>query len=152
MLAAALPLTGTPANTAAAEEVIVTITRVRALDIIDGIWTNPDFMARVTIADKRFATEPIRNQADVRPTNWVFRHQVRGGRHPIKIEIQDWDSVRPDVIDISPTPNKRDLDFGINTGVCMVTGFKEPYRCNAVITRGGSERKKAEITFTVDVR
>ncbi|MFM9939289.1 MAG: hypothetical protein ACKVP7_07325 [Hyphomicrobiaceae bacterium] len=149
--AAALPFAAATSNSATTQEVVVTINRVRALDVIDAA-SKADFVARVTIAGQVFTTPPIRNQDDIQPTDWVFRHKVRPGAHPITIEILDKDVTRNDVIDINRAANKRSLDVGINTRLCQVTGLSELHRCGTRIVRAGTEPKKAEITFTVDVR
>ncbi len=151
LAAATLPFAAITSHSAVAQEIVVTINRVRALDVIDAA-SKADFLARVTIAGQSFTVPAIRNQDDIQPTDWVFRHKVRPGNHPVKIEIVDKDLSRNDVIDINRAVNKRDLDIGVNTRLCLVTGLSESHRCGARIVRAGTERKKAEITFTIDVR
>jgi hypothetical protein len=148
-LAAGLTVLG-PVH-ARADEITVTISRVKSLDRADNL-SRPDFLARVTIAGESFVTKPVMNKDEIQPTDWVFRKSVTPGNHPIKIEILDKDVTRNDPVDINRVNGKRDLDFGINTQRCMVTGLKPPYRCGALIVRAGEERKRAEITFAVDAR
>ena len=133
-----------------AEEIIVTITRVQALDKFDAL-SKADMMARVTIAGERSTTEVIKNQDDIRP-NWVIKKNVAAGTHDVKVEILDKDVTKNELIDINRVDNKRDLDFKVNTRNCQVTGFTQSYRCRSAIVRAGNEKKKAAITFTVDVK
>jgi hypothetical protein len=55
------------------------------------------------------------------------------------------------LVDINRLPDKRDLDFEVDTRRCVVTGFAEEYKCGERIRRAGDERRRAEVTFTVDV-
>lgn len=148
-LFAALAITAALPAAAQAQEIIVNIARVRALDVIDKL-SKADFLARVTIDGEAFTTPAVRNQDDIRP-NWTLRKRVSPGVHNIKIEILDKDVSKNDLIDINRINGKRDLDFQVDTRNCIVTGFQQAYRCRSVIQRGGNEAKKAEITFTVDV-
>lgn len=149
--AAALPLTPLTAQSAVAQEIIVTVERVRALDVIDAA-SPADFVARITIGNQTIILGPIKDQNDIRPKDWIARHRVSAGDHPVKIEILDKDVALNDKIDINRVDQKRDLDFTVNTGSCTISGFSQAYRCGNRIVRGGAERKKAEITFKVDVR
>ena len=56
-----------------------------------------------------------------------------------------------DKIDINRITPKRDLDFTVDTRRCRVIGFANSFRCGDAIHRSGSEAKKAEIVFYVDV-
>jgi hypothetical protein len=134
-------------------EVTVSITRVRALDQIDGgLAGQADFYARVTIAGETFTTPRLRGANDIRP-DWKFTKKVPPGSHDIKIQVLDRDPLKPDdVIDINRVDNKRDLDFKINTKSCRVEGISGTPKCGATIVRAGAERKKAEMTFAVDVK
>jgi hypothetical protein len=138
---------------AQSHEIVVTITRVRALDRFDGpVGSKADFFARVTISGTEFTTKPIRQDDDIRP-NWVVTKPVGHGRHDVKLEILDSDvSNRPDPIDVNRLDNKRDLDFTVDTRSCRIEGFASTYRCRTTISRTGQERKKAEVFFTVNVR
>ncbi len=133
-----------------AEEIVVTISRVKALDKFDAL-SKADMMARVTIAGEATTTAFIKDQDDIRP-NWVIRKNVPSGVHDVKVEILDKDVTKNDFIDINRLDNKRDLDFKVNTRNCQITGFTQSYRCRSAIVRAGNEKKKAAITFTVDVK
>ncbi len=135
---------------AKAEEIIVTITRVRALDKIDAL-SKADFGARVTIAGEAFPTAVIQNDDDIRP-RWTLRKKVAAGVHDVKIELLDKDVTKSDLIDINRIAGKRDLDFKVDTGKCTVGGFTSPYRCGTAIVRSGDERKRALIMFSVAVK
>jgi hypothetical protein len=126
---------------------------VKALDKFDGpVGSKADFMARVTISGTVFSTKPVREQDEIKP-NWVITKPVGHGRHDVKLEILDSDVTNPpDPIDVNRVDKKRDLDFTVDTRACRIEGFATTYRCRATITRAGAERKKAEVSFTVNVR
>lgn len=155
---AAVALTATPlllgggtAAHAQMAEVIVKITQVRALDTIDAA-SPADFMARVTLAGGQpCSTTAIKDQNEIRPTDWVCRWTVPHGIHNVTIDLADKDVSVNDPIDINRLPNKRNLDFQVNTRNCNVRGFSQGHSCGDRITRSGDERKKAEITFVVEV-
>lgn len=138
---------------AMAQDLIITIERVRALDKIDAAG-QADFYAQVTIDGKTIKTERIRRADDVRP-NWVIRAPMTGRRSEVKLEILDKDVLsKDDLVDINRLDGKRDLDFSVRNGPCRVEGFAQSYDCSGrgvVITRGGNEKKAAEVTFRVDV-
>jgi hypothetical protein len=141
--------TGLPA-VAQADEIIVRISKVKALDKIDEA-SQADFYAQVIISGEQFAAEPIKDRNEIRP-NWVFTKKVAPGQHDVKITLLDKDLTRDDPVDINRLANKRDLDFTVNTLNCTITGFAQPYKCRTAISRGGTEKKRAEITFSVDVK
>jgi hypothetical protein len=136
-------------GTAQAEEIVITVTRVKALDKIDAA-SKADFLARVTIGGVPLTTDVVRNQDDIKP-NWVIKKAVGPGVHDVKIELLDKDITRNDFVDINRVSKKRDLDFKVDTAKCRVTGFSSRYSCKDTITRSGNEPKKAEISFTVNV-
>lgn len=137
-------------NNARDVEVQVTIHRLRALDKADA-FSSEDFYARVTIGGQVFKSERIK-QTDAIIPNWRFSAIVPNtGRTDVKIEVFDKDLQVDDQIDINRMDPKRDLDFIVNTRSCRIEGMAEPYRCGTDITRGGGERKKAEMTFMVMV-
>lgn len=150
---AALAATVMPlaAASAVAQEIVVRIEHVRALDVIDAA-SPADFAARVTIGNQTFTLGPVKDQNEIRPQDWVVRHRVTGGEHPIKLEVFDKDVTLNDPVDINRIEGKRHLDFAVNTNTCVVSGFAQPYRCGSRIVRAGTERKKAEVTFRVEVR
>lgn len=137
-------------NAATAEEIIVTITHVKALDKIDAL-SKADFMARVTIGGERLTTDAVKNLDNIRP-NWVIRKRVSEGTHDVKLEILDKDVSKNDLIDINKVANKRDLDFKVNTRNCNISGFSGGYSCGDSIKRAGEENRRAEVTFKVEVR
>jgi hypothetical protein len=133
-------------------EITVTIRSVKALDRSD--WAGrglADFYAKVTIAGETFSVPPIKQQDLVLP-NWKFTKAVAGGVHKVKVQVLDKDAVIDDVVDINRVTGKRDLDFTVSTGSCDIAGFASGYSCGDVITRAGTERKRAEVAFSVDVR
>jgi hypothetical protein len=134
-------------------EVSIKISHVKALDRIDGGFAGgADFFARVTIGGETINTKPVKGANEVKP-DWVIVKSVPAGKVDVKLQILDKDPLKPDdKVDINRLPNKRDLDFTIDTNRCRVEGFASTYRCRSEIKRGGDERKKAEITFNVDVK
>jgi hypothetical protein len=146
--ALALPST---AHAQRGDEVVITITSVKAIDKED-LFGRADFYAKITLAGDTITTPIVRNTDNIRP-NWMLSKRVPRGIHDIKIELLDKDVLKPDDrVDINRVANKRDLDFKINTANCRVIGFSNPYRCGSNIVRAGSERKKAEIQFNVIVK
>ena len=135
---------------AQADEIVVTITHVKALDKFD-VLSKADMLARVTIAGEATTTAFIKDQDDIRP-NWIIRKNVSPGVHNVKVEILDKDVTKNELIDINRLDNKRDLDFQVNTRNCQITGFTQSYRCRSAIVRAGNEKKKAAITFRVEVK
>ncbi|MGD9805313.1 MAG: hypothetical protein AB7E81_15695 [Hyphomicrobiaceae bacterium] len=148
----AIPVVAGAAQSAAADEVIVTVEHVLALDKIDlPTAGQADFYAQVTIDGRTVKSKFIRRADEIRP-NWVMPVRVRPGKHRVKLEILDHNvMMKPTLVDINRLPGKRDLDFEVDTRRCVVTGFAEEYKCSARIRRAGAERRRAEITFTVDV-
>jgi hypothetical protein len=149
-LVSVLVLSGAMASQARADEIIVTIERVTALDQEDAL-SRPDFLARVTIAGEAFVTPVIRNQNTITP-NWVLSKNVPAGTHNVKVEILDQDVTKNDLADINRVDNKRDIDFTVNTRNCRIQGFSSPFRCGSKIVRAGTERRKARVTFSVAVK
>ncbi len=143
------------AQSAKADEIIITIDSIQALDKIDPGAGQADFFARVTIAGEVFRTPVIRKADDVRP-NWVISKRVRPGTYKVKVEILDKDVLsKDDAIDINRIDGKRELDFRVRTRPCVVLDFAEPYRCSGrgvTITRAGREKKSAEVRFNVNTR
>lgn len=140
---------------AAADEIIVTVESLQALDRIDVGGGQADFYAQVTIDGTVYRSPRIRRADVVRP-NWTFSKHVRPGTYNVKLEIFDKDVFsKDDLIDINRLDDKRDLDFRVKTRPCTVLDFAEPYACRGrgvTITRAGREKKSAEIRFTVDTR
>ena len=145
--AAGLALASVAPTQAAADEIVVVIRQVRALDKIDQA-SPADFMVRVTIDGAQQTSPVIKDQDVIRP-NWTLRRQVEPGAHELKVELFDKDVIATDAIDINRLADKRDLDFSVDTRSCVITGFSTPYRCGSLITRAGNERKRAAIAFTV---
>lgn len=131
-------------------EITVTITRVRALDLVDA-FSKADFFPRVTIDGAVQSLPPVKQQADITP-NWVIVKKVKPGRVAVKLEILDKDLTKEEAIDINKVAGKRHQDFTVDTRSCRIEGFAGSPRCGATITRAGDERKKAEISFTVSVK
>lgn len=138
------------AEPAAAEEVTVNITRVRAIDPPDA-FSKGDFYARVTIDGETQKTEVVKQKADIKP-NWKITRKVKPGVIKVKVEILDKDVSQDDPIDINRVDAKRDLEFAVDTPSCRIVGFSEPYKCGQSITRVGKEKKAAGITMSVSVK
>lgn len=136
---------------AAAAEITVTITKFHALDRADDL-SNGDFFGRVTIDGEAQITPTVSNQAEVSPSDWKISKTVSGGTVKVKLELIDKDVSVDDPIDINRVDKKRDLDFTVNTGSGAIEGFSETYRSGDTITRAGAEKKKASISFKVDVK
>lgn len=143
------------AHSAKADEIIVTIESIQALDKIDPGGGQADFFAQITIDGQVFRT-PVVRKADVVRPNWVVSKRVRAGTYRVKLEILDKDVLsKDDTIDINRLDGKRDLDFRVRTRPCVVLDFAEPYRCTGrgvSITRAGREKKSAEVRFNVNTR
>lgn len=143
------------AQAAVADEIMIVIEKIEALDRIDPGGGQADFFARVTIAGETFRTPTIRKSDVVQP-NWVITKRVRPGTHKVKLEILDKDVLsKDDAIDINRLDGKRDLDFRVRTRNCVVLDFAEPYRCGprgVTITRAGREKKSAQVRFRVSMR
>lgn len=134
------------------DELTITISQLTALDAADTWLAGPDdFYARVTIGGEVFQT-PIKRQRNVANPNWKISKVVRRGKTDVRVEIFDKDIGKADdKIDINRITPKRDLDFTVDTRRCRVIGFANSFRCGDAIHRSGSEAKKAEIVFYVDV-
>lgn len=132
-----------------ADEITITIDRVRSVDKSDQL-SKPDFLPRVTIAGETFTTQPILNSTDIKPA-WKFSKSVPAGTHKVKVEILDKDITKNDPLDINRVANKRDLDFTVKTRSCGV-GELSGASCGKAIVRAGREKKSAEITFTVTAK
>lgn len=129
--------------------ITVTVEHVKGLDVADA-FSKGDFFARVTINGKVVETQPIKQQNDIRP-NWKLSHTVPNGRHDVTLEIFDKDLTKSEAIDINRVDNKRKLDFSVDTRSCRITGLTGISRCGQKIVRAGTERKRAEVEFTVGV-
>jgi hypothetical protein len=140
---------------AVADEIIVTVESVQALDRIDPGGIGADFFAQVTIGGTVFRSPVIRRAAVIRP-DWTFSKRVRPGTHSVRLELFDKDALsKNDQIDINRLDGKYHLDFRVKTYPCTVLDFAEPYACRGgavTITRAGRENKSAEIRFSVQVR
>jgi len=132
------------------DEITVTVTKVQALDKID-VFSKADLFAKITIGGESCTTNVIKQQDWAKP-GWTCSKRVRKGASDVKIELFDKDVTKNDPIDINRVDKKRDLDFSVNTANCRISGFSDGYSCGDRIVRAGNERKKAEITFRVDVK
>ncbi len=152
-MAAILGLGVLGAAPAAAEEIIVTIESVRALDKVDQVTAGrADFFAVATIDGKPIKSPVIKRADEIRP-NSVLSAPVGRGTFDVRLELLDKDVLsKDDPIDINRVDGKRHLDFQVNTRNCTVKGFSQGYSCRRAITRAGAEKKMAEIVFSVDVK
>jgi hypothetical protein len=139
------------AQQGAGRDVVITVRTVKALDKLDA-YSKADFFAQVTIAGGAPVASPVVKQAQQIAPNWVLSKRVPQGVHNVRIEIFDKDLTKNEAIDINRLPNKRPLDFTVNTRNCAIGGFAQGYRCGDVIVRAGAEPKSAEIAFSVEVR
>jgi len=140
---------------AIADEIIITVETLQALDRIDVGGAPADFYAQVTIDGTVFRSPRIRRSDTVRP-NWTFSKRVRPGTYNVRLEVFDKDLFsKDDQIDINRLDGKRHIDFRVKTRPCAVLDFAEPYACrgrSVTITRAGRENKSAEVRFSVKVR
>jgi len=146
MVAAAVA--GAPSSANAAE-IVITVKRVKALDKADELSAG-DFFARVTVGGKH-AFSPVVSNEEFSP-NWKLTLPAKAGVNDVNLALIDKDVAVDDPIDINRVDNKRDLDFTVNTRTCRIEGFSETYKCGQTITRAGGENKKANISFTVEVK
>lgn len=72
--------------------------------------------------------------------------------HTVKVELIDKDLSRDVVININKPPNRRVLEFTIDTRWCRIEGVDSAYHCKSPISRAGNEAKAAEIHFTVNAK
>jgi hypothetical protein len=153
---ATLPLStialGTTATTAAAKdpEVIIKITRVRALDQADA-FSKGDFYAKATIGGETVTSPTVKQETSITP-DWVLSKKAKAGVVKVNLAVFDKDVSVDDPIDINRVDNKRDIDFTVNTKTCKIEGFSSSYKCGSKIVRAGKEKKEAEVTFIVTVK
>jgi len=150
LAAAAAVVSGDASAQSGNREIVVTITHVRAIDKMD-VFSKGDFYGRVTIDGETQKTAVAKQQEEIKP-GWTIAKRVAAGKHDIKLEILDKDVSVDDPVDINTVANKRHQDFTIDTKTCRITGFSGGYRCGSAITRKGSEKKAAEISFKVEVK
>lgn len=150
LAAAATAVPDPVAAQGARQEIVITITRVRAIDKLDN-FSRADFMARVSIDGDQLTTQRVRQQDDIRP-NWVIAKRVAPGRHEVKLAVLDQDATKAESIDINRINGKRDLDFTVDTRSCTILGFASPFKCGRTIVRAGRDAKAAEIEFKVEVK
>ena len=136
---------------AANREITITVTRVKPLDKADEL-SDGDFFARATIDGVPSVIEKPTSVKGAFKPNWKLSHKVADGTIKVKLELIDKDVTADDPVDINKVTNKRDLDFTVNTKTCKIEGFSQTYKCGSVISRTGTETKKAEISFTVSVK
>jgi hypothetical protein len=153
-LALALTL-GTPAFAGSpTHQIVLNVREVKALDKFDELSLG-DIYARVTIAGTTQSTPILKQTASVGQVlkpDWQIVQNVGPGVHPVKVELIDKDLSQDDVIDINKLPNRRVLEFTIDTRKCRIEGFASTYNCKSAINRAGKEAKSAEISFTVDAK
>lgn len=137
-------------GSAAAEEIEIVISHVKALDKFDEL-SNGDSYARVSIGKDVQKSPVVTQKTEISP-NWKIVQKVKPGTHNVKLEILDKDISVDDPIDINRIDKKRTLEFSVNTKSCRIEGFAQDYKCGEKITRAGQETKKAEITFAVNVK
>jgi hypothetical protein len=150
LVLAALSLTVGGATVATAAEITITVTKFKALDRADDL-SDGDFFARIRINGKAAFSPEQSGQAEFSP-NWKMTLPAKSGTNEVNLSLIDKDVSVDDPIDINRVENKRDLDFTVNTSNCRIEGFAETYKCGQTITRAGGEKKKAVISFTVDVK
>lgn len=138
-----------PAALAADKEVTVNVTNIKAVDKADEL-SKGDFYARVTIDGDIESTQPIKQDNETKP-EWKISKKVSSTSVDVRLELLDKDVSQDDEIDINRLPNKRSLDFSVNTKTCSISGFATGYKCGATISRTGDEKKSAEIEFNVTV-
>jgi hypothetical protein len=135
-------------------QIVVNVREIKPLDKYDELSLG-DVYARVTISGTTQSTPILKQTATVGQAlkpDWQIIQNVGPGVHPVKVELIDKDLSQDDVIDINRLPNRRVLEFTIDTRRCRIEGFASPYKCESPISRTGKEKKSAEITFSVDAR
>ena len=138
------------ATSASAAEIVITVTKFKALDRADDL-SDGDFFARMRINGKAAFSPVLTGQAEYTP-NWKLTLPAKSGVNEVNLSLIDKDVSVDDPIDINRVANKRDLDFTVNTKTCRIEGFAETYKCGQTITRAVSEKKKATTYFTVTVK
>jgi hypothetical protein len=131
-------------------EITVTVTRFQALDKADEL-SSGDFFARLRIDGKAAFSPELTGQSEFTP-DWKLTLPASGGKVTVNLSLIDKDVSVDDPIDINRLPNKRDLDFTVDTRTGRIEGFSESYKTGQTITRAGTENKKASISFKVDVK
>jgi hypothetical protein len=134
---------------ASAEELILTVHKVTAIDQIDGV-SPADFFARVVIDGNIHLTPVIKQRNDIEP-NWQINQKVKGRQIKVFLELWDKDLTKDELIDINPRTdiNKRPIDFTVDMRTCRIKGLKGSPKCGTEITYEGNEKKKAKIVFSV---
>jgi len=135
-------------------QIVVSVSHIKALDKFDELSLG-DIFIKATIAGKTQYTPTIKQKAAVGVVlnpNWLMTESVEPGIYPVRIELIDKDVTKDDVIDINRLPNRRMLEFTVDTRRCHIDGFVTRYNCGSAISRSGKEPKAAEISFTVDVK
>ena len=135
-------------------QIEINVREIKPLDKYDELSLG-DLYARVTIAGTTQSTPILKQTAavgQVLKPDWQIIQNVGPGVHPVKVELIDKDLSQDDVIDINRLPNRRVLEFTIDTRRCRIEGFATPYSCKSPISRTGKEAKAAEITITVDAK
>lgn len=147
-----LSLVLTPPDAAAqgSHEITVTVLSFKALDKADELSAG-DFFARIRIDGKSAFSPELTGQSEFKP-NWTLTLPASGGKVSVNLALIDKDLSVDDPIDINRLPNKRDLDFTVDTRTGRIEGFSQTYKTGQTITREGAEQKKATISFKVDVR
>jgi hypothetical protein len=138
------------ATGASAAEIVITVTKFHALDRADEL-SSGDFFARMKIGGKAAFSPTITGEQVFTP-DWKLTLPAKKGKNEVNLSLIDKDLTVDDAIDINRVAGKRDLDFTVNTKTCRIEGFAESYKCGDVITREGSETKKASISFKVEVK
>ncbi len=135
-------------------QVTVIVHAIKLIDRVDA-FSQADLFVRATIAGETKATAPMKQTG--RPgetirTELTLSHAVKPGTHAVRLELLDKDLRSDDLIDINRIADRRVLEFTVDTRSCRIGGFASTYRCKQRITRAGSEKKAAQITFSVEVR
>ena len=135
---------------ATTHEVTVTVIRFKALDKADELSAG-DFFVRMSAGGKAAFSPVLSGQNEFKP-NWKLTLPIAAGKQSIKLALIDKDVTVDDPVDINRMANKRDLDFTVDTKTGRIDGFAQPYKVGQTITRAGTETKKADISFKVDVK
>jgi hypothetical protein len=124
----------------------VVVHRVTAIDDLEGIGRGePDFYARVSI-DRVPKDSPVKTGNTIRP-EWVFERTTNTNPVALQIELFEDDSVNTDErCDIDPAENSRALVFLIDTSKTRNQSLVNGQR---MVRRGGKDKNKCEIEFTV---
>ena len=160
LLVVALPPERAEGIAAGPAKVVLTIDRIRALDVHDEPWGDSDFYGFITLGTQIRSGEDSPEQDawededDISP-DWGWSldvGNVSAGTIAIEIEIRDEDEALrfgDDHIDVDPGPD-RNLQLTLDPVLCAISGDLTG-GCGATLIAAGSGDDSAEIRFRIEV-